>query len=245
MDEMLQSLIWKRDKGICQRCRAKLTEIQYTVNPKEYAAKELSALTEIPILKWVWKCWNCGKDTPVVTYDFVVETNRSIGEIKKLDKILMEKYPFVQTIHYKVAGDVIANTCVHCNKPQGNSYVLEQLIEFSVEGKDRKKLVDMVLPNQLVIEDFDILDVEPEPFEVRSKAGEIHHTDFNWENNNPSNLVLLCKDCHSKLGKKTTASRSRKAAKEEARKRKEKKQADKWRENYYSKKNAATTNVVR
>jgi hypothetical protein len=38
------------------------------------------------------------------------------------------------------------------------------------------------------------------------------------------------------MGKKITASRSRKAAREERRIQREKKQADKWRENYYAKK---------
>jgi len=72
-------------------------------------------------------------------------------------------------------------------------------------------------------------------------TGHIHHKDLNWENNDPDNLVLLCRDCHaalhSQIGmKRTTAYRSRKEAKDEARIRRAKKQADKWRSNYYSQK---------
>ena len=34
---------------------------------------------------------------------------------------------------------------------------------------------------------------------------EIHHKDENWENNNIDNLVVLCRDCHSKIHKNITA----------------------------------------
>jgi len=93
----------------------------------------------------------------------------------------------------------------------------------------------------LTVEDLRIESVKPKPYEEKKLLGEIHHKDLNWENDNPDNLVLLCYKCHSqihaKTGRKTTANRSRKEAKEENRMLREKKEADKWRENYYAKKN--------
>jgi len=203
-------------------------------------AKELGATKEIPILKWTWKCWNCGNATPVVSYCLEANYLQSIGMIEKLDLILVEKYPLVRLIKYpKPIGRVIANFCEHCGKPQGNSYISRELQLWKYYGRKeegRQFLVEMTLPNNLTVEDLKIESVESQPYEVRVLEGEMHHKDFNWENNDPSNLILLCKDCHNGMGSKTNARRSRKQVRDERRIRREKKQADKWRENYYAQK---------
>jgi len=59
-------------------------------------AKELGATKEIPILKWTWKCWNCGNATPVVSYCLEANYLQSIGMIEKLDLILVEKYLLIR-----------------------------------------------------------------------------------------------------------------------------------------------------
>jgi hypothetical protein len=103
-----------------------------------------------------------------------------------------------------------------------------------------EKLVDKQLPNKLTREDLQMGAEEPKSIEARLRMGHIHHKDGNWENDDPDNLILLCQDCHNRLHAqtgKTSASRSRKEAAEEARVRREKKQVDKWRKNYYAVKN--------
>ena len=119
----------------------------------------------------------------------------------------------------------------NCGKPQENSYVSRELQLLTYYGKkeeERKFTVETTLPNNLTVEDLKVKSVEPKPYEVKIFPREIHHKDFNWENDSPSNLILLCNECHVKMGKKTTAKRSRKKPKEERRMRREKKQAVKW-----------------
>lgn len=135
--------------------------------------------------------------------------------------------------------EVIANTCIHCGCLQGNWFIRDDLIDFMSE-ENLEKLVDKKLPNNLTREDLRVEPEEPKPIEFRLRIGHIHHKDLNWENDDPNNLILLCEDCHNKLHAltgKTSASTSRKQAAEEARLRREKKQADKWRKNYYAMKN--------
>jgi hypothetical protein len=240
MDEMLRSIVWKRDRGICQECGIKLTKTVYPPNPKDVASKELSNLTEIPIIKWKWECWYCSKDTPIVSYYFEnYFTSYSIGMIDKLDSLLLKEYSFVNRTYTKSMGKVIANTCINCNKPQGNSHVAHELSDLMAPWKkeeEKQSLIETTIPNYLIVDDLGLPDIEPPPYEEKILAGEIHHIDLNWQNDEQSNLILLCKPCHSKLGKKSTSFQSRKIARANAKSRKQKKEADKWRKNYYAKK---------
>lgn len=241
MDDKLRNSVWDRDKGVCRICKRELTMVSKPSDAKDFVAKGLLALEEIPIFKWSKKCWKCGRKTPVVSYNLEVGYNCSIGDIEKLDHALMEKYPFVRPTFSKTMGCItIANTCIHCRSLQGNWFIREDLLEMPYEI-NMSKLVDFKLPNNLSVEDLlpeeELEPAEAKPVEVRFSIGHIHHKDLNWENNSPENLILLCRDCHFKLhsqeGKKTTARRSRKEARKEARLRREKAQADKWRDNYY------------
>lgn len=242
LNDTLRNLVWERDKGVCQICKRKLYEILEPLNAKDFVVGGLSALNEIPIFKWSKKCWKCGKETPVVSYDFAAGYNYHIGDIEKLDTALMEKYSFVEQVFSKTMGCmVIANICIHCGSLQGNWFIGEDLLEMPY-GVDMNELIDLVLPNNLEAADL-LPEEESESAEVKSlkvrlSIGHIHHKDLNWENNDPNNLILLCENCHSVLhshiGKKTTtARRSRKEARNETRARREKRQADKWRSNYY------------
>lgn len=238
MDDKLIDKVWKRDKGICKICKRKLTEI-VLIDPYEDIAQALSALEEIPIFKWFRECWKCAEETPVVSYNFEAGFSYHIGDIEKLDNLLMQKYPFVKKIYSKTMGtEVIANTCVHCGSLQGNWFIMEDLIEMATEGREMNELIDLVLPINLTFEDLHIENKEPTPSEVKVGAGQVHHKDGNWENNDPSNLILLCGDCHlrihSQLGKSLRPVRSRKTAREEARIRREKSLTDEWRKNYYA-----------
>jgi len=239
MDDEIRKIIWIRDKGTCQECGIKLTKTVYPPNPKDEAAKELNGIKEIPIIKWNWKCWNCDKETPIVTYHFKTDGIQTIGSVDKLDKFLLSKYSFVNKIYTNSGRKFISNVCINCKNLQGNTYV-ETELRHSMAGwnEELKKqmFVDFKLSNNLTVEDLKIPDIEPPPYEERILNGEIHHVDFNWQNDEPSNLILLCKSCHSKLGKKSTASQSRKIVKANAKSRKQKKEADKWRENYYAQK---------
>lgn len=197
MDSELKNRIWLRDQGTCQNCKRKLFS-----EPYQIIAKELSTLNGISIFKWSKKCWKCRRETPIITYDLTIQgvMGFSIGAIEKLDKTLMQKYPFVRKTFSKTMGcEVIANTCVHCGSLQGNWFVGEDLIEFATDGKDMNKLIDIVLPNNLTPEDLGFEKEEPHRSIPRiSSLGHIHHKNGNPENNSPSNLVLLCRNCHIK-----------------------------------------------
>ena len=235
MDDKLRDFVWQRDRGLCQLCGRKLTGKPDSLDLEKRALEELSGLKEIPIYKWIRTCWSCEKKTTVVSYNFAVFNSHHIGSITKLDEALAEKYSFVKKVYSKTMGrEVIANTCIHCGSLQGNWFVMEDLLELPYEV-DMNSLIDLNLTNNLTTEDLHIKVEEPRPpKETRLRIGHIHHKDLNWENNDNDNLILLCEDCHFKahslVGKKTSAVRSRK---EETRIRREKKQADKWRSNYY------------
>lgn len=196
MDDELRNRIWSRDKGVCQNCQRKLF-----ADPHEKVVEKLSSLKEIPIYKWFKECWKCQKETPLVTYDFEgFFSTFHIGDIEKLDRVLMQKYSFVKKTFSKTMGcEVIANTCVHCGSLQGNWYVMEDLLEMHY-NENMNDLIDIVLPNNLTFEDlYDPEDFRDESFSLKLSTGHIHHKDGNPENNNPTNLILLCRDCHAKI----------------------------------------------
>jgi 5-methylcytosine-specific restriction endonuclease McrA len=95
--------------------------------------------------------------------------------------------------------EVIANTCVHCGSLHGNWHVMEDLLEMPY-NKNMNDLIDIVLSNNLTFEDlYDPEDFREESFSLKLSTGHIHHKDGNPENNNPTNLILLCRDCHAKI----------------------------------------------
>jgi hypothetical protein len=200
MKDNVKFLVWERDKGICQKCGKKLTE---TINEMEDAIDELNKMVEIPIYKWKHDCWKCKKETDMVSYDFVFLYNHSIGDIKKLDEILLRKYSFVKNIYSKTQRKmVIANTCIHCGSLQGNFFVGKELMDMQYV-EDMDKSIDMNILNKLQFEDFP--NYEDDEFIHQRKItkgknilANIHHKDCNRDNNNPDNLVLLCRDCHFK-----------------------------------------------
>lgn len=108
----------------------------------------------------------------------------------------MQKYPFVKRTFSKTRREeVIANTCVHCESLQGNWFIMEDLIDMA-HNRDMK-LIDLVLPNNLTAEDLHINREDYKP--MMTSLGHIHHKDGNPKNNDPGNLVLLCRDCHAKI----------------------------------------------
>ena len=112
MNDELRDKVWKRDKGTCQKCGRKLYKL---IDPYEGVIEELLALKEIEIFKWIKNCWKCHEETPVVSYHITVGYDYHIGYIEKLDRLLMQKYPFVKLAFSKTMGEeVIANTCVNC-----------------------------------------------------------------------------------------------------------------------------------
>ncbi|MCK4483016.1 HNH endonuclease [Candidatus Bathyarchaeota archaeon] len=191
MDHKLRYDIWTRDEGVCQNCKRKLSR-----DPYEEIIKELSNLKEIPIFKWSKKCWKCQKETPIVSYDFTVGFSFHLGDVEKLDQILMQKYPFVKRTFSKTRREeVIANTCVHCGSLQGNWFIMEDLINMAY-NRDMK-LIDLVLSNNLTAEDLHINREDCKP--TMTSLGHIHHKDGNPRNNDPSNLILFCRDYHAKI----------------------------------------------
>jgi hypothetical protein len=194
----LRNEVWLRDKGTCQNCDKKLSKIKF-FNPYNEVLEELHSLKEILIYRWERNCWKCKRKTPRVSYDIEVNFSYHIGDIQKIDEILMEKYPFVKRkVSYTLGEEVIANICTHCGELQGNFYISEELLNLRYEGIDN--FIDIVLPNNLKIEDLDIDREDPmlQEYEVIERFGHIHHIDGDTTNNNLENLILLCPSCHKK-----------------------------------------------
>ncbi|MBW2984060.1 HNH endonuclease [Candidatus Woesearchaeota archaeon] len=198
MDDKLREMIWQREDGICQKCKKKLFNI---IDPYEDTINCLLSMEEIPIFKWTKKCWKCRNETEVVTYDFYAAYNHHIGDIEKLDKILMEKFPFVKKIFSKtMESEVIANTCINCGALQGNWFIMEDLMYMKSSNVDMDKLIEISLPNNLRFEDLRIEKeaLEPEREKIPFIA-HVHHIDNNKSNNDPNNLMLLCRNCNIKI----------------------------------------------
>lgn len=191
----LRIQIWERDGGICQHCQIVLIN---RVDYYEEALEELGEITEIPIYKWKNECWKCQKETDVVSYDFVFLNNHSIGDIKEIDEELMKIYPFVKEKYsYTQKRKVIANTCIHCGALQGNFFIAEDLLfKFNEEGPEN--LIDRTIPNIISVDNLPIERSDDYVFKERNtKFGHVHHMDCNPKNNDPKNLILLCRDCHT------------------------------------------------
>lgn len=198
MDHNLRDKIWERDKGICQKCKVKLYK---TVNTKEEILEDLIEMKEVPVLKWSHECWACGAETFVVTYGGYAANGCnacSFGEVEALDKIVMEKYPFVKRVVRRGENEEIMNTCIKCGANQGDFYLMEELLEMMVDNPDiESKMIDMIIPtSNLKLEDIKI---EMGPYEEPIKGvAHVHHKDCNPQNDNPENLILLCNKCHMK-----------------------------------------------
>ena len=115
-----------------------------THNPFDHY-KDITDIKEIKIYKWEFPCWKCGKKTPRVSYSFYYRFDYSIGNIKKLDQLLLEEYTFIQETFSKTRGEnVIANVCIHCGDLQGNWFIMEELMEIVYEF-DMEKIIDKKL----------------------------------------------------------------------------------------------------
>ena len=189
--------VWERDNASCQRCSKKLYKIE-TSEPFKEISEELHDLKEIKIYKWERECWKCNKKTPRVSYYFDAGFTFHIGEIDKIDIILMENYPFVKKINSKtMEQEVIANSCVYCGSLQGNWFIGEEIVsDIIYQGLD--KFLDKILPNNLTLEDLVLDEEDPmfQPYPEIITFGHVHHVDGDRSNNWLVNLLLLCPSCH-------------------------------------------------
>ncbi|MBA7514002.1 hypothetical protein ES705_06020 [subsurface metagenome] len=109
--------------------------------------KKISELKEIKIYKWNKDCWKCHKETPHVSYCLVFQgvVLGCIGDIEKLDEILLKEYSFVKKVFSKTQGrKVIGNTCVHCGAYQGNYFIFDEFLHYVIEED-----LDKTIPNIL------------------------------------------------------------------------------------------------
>lgn len=128
-----------------------------TTTPYEDLIQDINALKDIPIFKWNQECWKCQMQTSVVSYDFNAGYDFHIGDILKLDEVLMLNYPFVKKVFSKTRGEkVVANTCIYCGALQGNRYVRNDFFDMKSSGDDIAKLIDKRIPNNLEFEDLSI-----------------------------------------------------------------------------------------
>ncbi len=114
--------------------------------------KNISELKEIRIYKWNKDCWKCYKKTPHVSYCLVFQgfVLGCIGEVEKLDEILLKEYPFVKRVYSKTQGrKVIGNTCVYCGAYQGNFFIFDEIIHYVDEEN-----LDKTIPN--ILNDGDV-----------------------------------------------------------------------------------------
>jgi len=135
-----------------------------TATPYEDLIQEINILKDIPIFKWNQECWKCHMQTSVVSYDLTLGYSFHIGDVLKLDEVLISNYPFVKKVLSKTMDEkVIANTCIHCGALQGNWYVGDDLFDMKSSGNDIAKLIDKRIPNNLEFEDLSINRKELEP----------------------------------------------------------------------------------
>ena len=109
--------------------------------------KKISELKEIKIYKWNKDCWKCHKETLHVSYCLVFQgvVLGCIGDIEKLDEILLKEYSFVKKVFSKTQGrKVIGNTCVHCGAYQGNYFIFDEFLHYVIEED-----LDKTIPNIL------------------------------------------------------------------------------------------------
>jgi len=193
----LKNRIWNRDKGKCQKCGKKLYEVYDSL---EETLDELKKLKTIPIYKIPAVCWKCKKETDVISYNFTVGYSFKIGDVEKIDKILIKKYPFVKKIFSKTMDEeTTGNVCKHCGVYQGNWYVMESLLMYEVDETLPEIFFDEI-DVELTLEDLGFKGEELKPYKMKiPKIAHVHHIDGNNKNNDPSNLVLLCSSCHKKV----------------------------------------------
>jgi hypothetical protein len=114
-------------------------------------------LNEVAIYKWQKPCWHqaCRTITTMVSYNLNIGYNLHIGDVPKLDQVLMTKYPYVKKIYSKMAEqECIANTCEHCGRTQGNFFIKDDFIELESSGINMETLIDTVLNISLTKEDL-------------------------------------------------------------------------------------------
>jgi hypothetical protein len=173
--------------------------------------------------------------------DELEDTIYCVGDVRKLDEQLAEINNNIKLANITEAEKSFTNICLYCGSSQSNELVKKELINLLEKEEKRAKeryeeymhssvdddpfeYVHVITPlnyhlsNNLKVEDFNVKKGRRKSNPLESLIGEIHHIDRNWQNDNPDNLQLLCKKCHNKLGKETTAPISRKLAPEEKRK---------------------------
>jgi len=116
--------------------------------------ENLGDLKEIKVYKGEIPCWKCKNDTPRVSYSFCYKFNYSIGNVKKLDEILLREYPFVKKTFSKTRGEeVIGNICIHCGSLQRNWFIMEELSEI-VYDYNMDNLIDKKIRVNLTEKDL-------------------------------------------------------------------------------------------
>jgi hypothetical protein len=115
----------------------------------------MGELPKIAVIKYHKKCWNCSKETPIVTYDIVWDYNYKIGDQPKLDEQLMNKYSFVKKRYSKSHDqEVVCNVCEHCDSIQGNYFIMEDLIEMAyINEKEKKDMIDSYIEDNTTDEE--------------------------------------------------------------------------------------------
>jgi len=197
MDEELRREVWDRDGGKCQNCG---TQVREEDDAGEPIIEQVLTIREIPIYRWTKNCWKCKEPTDVATYHLRARRSYSLGDIEKLDYTLMAKYPFIKKQFSRVLEcEVVANACTHCGAHQSNFYLADDIAAMIDAQTDMEALIDARIPNNLQLGDFPGFEkgrgVHPDE---AADVGHVHHKDMNWQNDEPGNLVLLCRACHLK-----------------------------------------------
>lgn len=147
---------------------------------------------EVSVLKWDLKCYNCGKDTPVIwTKD--IETNGHRFSIEPysfedLKRTLSQKYPFFKMVSKKTQEvKEFGNTCIHCDAYQGDWYIKEDLME--IYASESECILDT--------ENVQINLTEKERFEhaYRILNKKLMNRTINKET---KEKLLMCNDCWKK-----------------------------------------------
>ena len=173
---------WLKAKNKCEICGK---ELKYRRSELDKFIEKFSE--EVPIYKWKEHCYKCGEETPRVSYNLIISYNNKIGDIASIDRLLEEKYEFVEKIWSNTRREnVYGNVCKHCGAYQGNFFIVEEMLLLEDEG-----IIDNYLDCNLKVE-VSLSDIDIEY--VNEELGYSDAT-FRYRIKGNGLLQLICSDC--------------------------------------------------
>ncbi|TFG22413.1 MAG: leucine-rich repeat domain-containing protein [Promethearchaeota archaeon] len=109
---------------------------------------DIKKINNFKMYKWNLECYRCYKKVPVATYYFYQNYFHNLGDIEKLDKKMIEIYPFIKYKYDKEIGKKeVANYCVYCGIKLNNGYLIREFLRELRKHKLRNYVDKEILNN--------------------------------------------------------------------------------------------------